>query len=97
MNHRPLALAIALLAANAAAQPEPIHRDEEARPAIMLPLASMNPNHKTYVVGHLETRHVDPPPKAECFELTHGIVNEDFMKCRNGYDYKVYIQGHFED
>lgn len=97
MKHQTMAILLTALSASATAAPEPIHRDEDARPTITLPPASMNPNHKTYVVGHLETRHVDPRPKAECFELTHGVVNEDFMKCRNGYDYKVYIQGHFED
>jgi len=81
----------------ATADPEPIHRDEPAQPQIDMPQVYMNPTHKHYVLAHHETRHVEPRSVEECYQLTHHVVNEDFMKCRHGYDYQAWVAGHYTD
>jgi hypothetical protein len=76
---------------------EPIHRDDDPQPVIELPPRMLTPLHKSYVLGHLETRHVDPRAVGTCMKISGGVINQDFMKCRNGYDYKVWVPGHYVD
>lgn len=76
---------------------DPIHRDEPIQPTIELPSVTMNPTHRRYVMGHQEVRHVEARSKEICLRLTNQVVNDDFMKCRNGYDYKKWVVGHYDD
>ena len=75
--------------------PEPIHHDDSPQP-IIEPLAhAVNTTGHPYMLGHMETRHVDPRPIETCYQLTAHVVDEDFMKCRNGYDYKAWVPSHY--
>lgn len=77
--------------------PEPIHKDEGPYAVIEPTSRYLNATTKPYIMGHQEPRHVNGRPKEVCFKLTNNVVTDDFIKCRNGYDYKAWVPGHYTD
>jgi hypothetical protein len=84
-------------AAATTSPPEPIHHDDPQVYEIPTPQTTWNPQHRAWVMAHYETRHEKPRPKETCMQVSEGIVNDDYMKCRNGYDWKAWVPGHYRD